>query len=292
MLRAFFSTWNFPPVVCSALVVVGIIYTVGFLRIRRTRPRIFESWRWWCFIGGLFALFIAVSSPLDTFDDRSLTVHMGQHFVLMSVAPPLIVFGAPVVPLLRGLPRMFVRPVLGPLIRMRWLRGFFHELVRPRWAWLLMNLSYVCWHVPAAYNATLANETIHNCEHACFFFTNVLFWWPIILPWPSRFRGSRWVLVPYLMLADIVNTGVSGMLVFSGRVLYPSYALQKPMFGLTPLADQAAAGSFMWVFGSIAFLVPIFIITYRLLAPRRRSGRYRRTQPRLSSQSAGNLRAP
>ena len=224
MFRSFFAVWDFPPVVCAELALISLIYTLGFLRIQKTRPRQFPSWRWYCFMGGILALVVAVSSPLDTFSDRLLVVHMGQHFVLMSIAPPLIVFGAPVVPMLRGLPRWFVRPVLGPLIRIRWLREFFHALVQPKVAWLLMNLVYIGWHVPAAYEAALANENIHNIEHACFFFTSVLFWWPIIEPWPSRFRGSRWILLPYLLAADVVNTGISAFLVFSAGWFIPATA--------------------------------------------------------------------
>ena len=269
MFRSFFAVWDFPPVVCAELALVSLIYTLGFLRIQKTRPRQFPSWRWCCFMGGILALVVAVSSPLDTFSDRLLVVHMGQHFVLMSIAPPLIVFGAPVVPMLRGLPRWFVRPVLGPFIRIRWLREFFHALVQPKVAWLLMNLVYIGWHVPAAYEAALANENIHNIEHACFFFTSVLFWWPIIEPWPSHFRGSRWILLPYLLAADVVNTGISAFLVFSGRLVYPSYGAQPRMFGISALADQAAAGAFMWVIGSIVFLIPAFAITMQLLSRRR-----------------------
>ncbi len=248
---------------------MALLYTVGFLRIRKTRPWQFPAWRWWCFQGGIAALVIAVSSPLDTYSDQLLVMHMSQHFVLMSVAPPLVLLGAPVVPMLRGLPRGFVRGVLGPLIRVSWLRKFFHGLVQPKTAWLVMNISFLAWHVPAAYEAAVANENIHNCEHACFFFANLLFWWPLLEPWPSRFRGSRWILLPYLLAADVVNTAISAFLVFSGRVVYPSYALQPRLFGLSPLADQAAAGAFMWVAGSTVFLIPAFVITLQLLSPRR-----------------------
>lgn len=266
MLHTVFADWDFPPLVCTALALVALIYTTGFLRIRKTRPFLFPDWRWASFLSGVLALVVAVSSPLDTFSDKLLTIHMAQHFVLMSIAPPLIVLGSPVVPMLRGLPRWFVRPVLGPLIRRRWLRAFFHGLVQPKPAWLLMNLAYISWHVPGAYEAALANENIHNFEHACFFFTSVLFWWPVLAPWPSRFRWSRWILLPYLLAADIVNTGISAFLVFAGRVIYPSYAVQPITFGLTPLQDQAAAGAFMWVLGSIVFLIPAFTITMQLLS--------------------------
>ena len=260
--------WDFPPIVCALLILTAIIYARGWIRIRRTRPQIFPAWKLACFLGGIAALIVAVASPLDTLGDRLLFMHMGQHYVFMSVAPPLIVLAAPVVPMLRGLPRWFVRHVLGPLLWVRSLRRFLHELVGLRPAWLLMNLSYLGWHVPAAYELALRSEAWHDCEHACFFFTSLLFWWPIIEPWPSRFRSSRWLLLPYLLSADIINTGVSAFLVFSGRVLYPSYAVEPRPFGISALSDQAAAGAFMWVFGSTVFLVPVFIITMQLLSRR------------------------
>jgi putative membrane protein len=66
---------------------------------------------------------LAVASLLDTLDRVLLSAHMGEHFLLMSVAPLLLLLGALQVPLLRGLPRNFVRRVLGPFFRMHWLSG-------------------------------------------------------------------------------------------------------------------------------------------------------------------------
>jgi cytochrome c oxidase assembly factor CtaG len=94
-----------------------------------------------------------------------------------------------------------------------------------------------------------------------------MFWWPIIRPWPSRPLQSRWVLIPYLLLADMLNTGVSAFLCFAGRLLYPSYdAIPRP-FGLSALNDQAAAGAFMWVCGSIVFLLPVLVVITQVLSP-------------------------
>jgi cytochrome c oxidase assembly factor CtaG len=76
---------------------------------------------------------------------------------------------------------------------------------------------------------------------------------------------SRWVLIPYLLLADIVNTAVSAMLCFSGRLLYPSYDTIPRPFGLSALNDQVAAGAFMWVFGSAVYLVPAVVIVAQIL---------------------------
>jgi cytochrome c oxidase assembly factor CtaG len=266
---ALVTQWDIPWAVTCALMVTAAIYVRGWLRIRRTRPAQFPRWRMLAFLGGIVALFVAVASPLDTFAESLLFMHMAQHFVLMSIAPPLIVLGAPVAPMLRGLPRWLIRG-LRPLFA----RGIPHHagrfLTRPRVAWLAMNLAYVGWHVPRAYEFALASENWHNCEHACFFFTSVLFWWPVIAPWPFRQNYSRWILLPYLLLADLVNTGLSAFLCFSGRLLYPSYGAVPRLFGLSAINDQAAAGAFMWVAGSTVFLVPAMGIVLQMLSPRRR----------------------
>ncbi len=275
---ALFTTWDIPWLVTAALVVTAAIYVRGWVQIRKTRPEIFQNWRLACFLGGLLAIFVAVAGPLDAFADRLLVMHMVQHFFLMMIAPPLIIFGAPVVPMLRGLPRWLMRRGLRPLFS----SGIPHRigafLTRLRVAWLAWTIAFVGWHIPRMYELALANENIHEYgEHACFFLTCLMFWWPVIAPWPFRqasdtgHRDSRrWMLIPYLMLADIVNTGVSAMLCFSGRVLYPSYAEQTRLFGLSALNDQIAAGAFMWVMGSMMYLIPGVLITMQLLSPKRR----------------------
>lgn len=272
-LQSVLRNWDIPPWTTLALLLAAVVYVRGWLLIGRTRPEQFPEWRLACYLGGLFSIFLAVASPFDTLDGRLLSAHMVQHFLFMSVAPPLLLLGAPQVPLLRGLPRVFVRRVLGPLFRIHWLRRIGQFMVSLKPAWLLMNVAYIGWHVPAAYELALRSENWHNVEHACFFFTSVLFWWPILRPWPTRQKQLRWALLPYLLAADIVNTGLSAFLCFAGRPIYPSYALQTNPLGFSPLNDQAAAGAFMWVFGSTVFLIPAFWITMQLLSPKKKNRR-------------------
>jgi cytochrome c oxidase assembly factor CtaG len=268
---ALITQWDIPWAVTIALIVTAAIYIRGFTRIRRTRPAQFPAWRCAAFLAGIIAIFVAVASPLDTFAEQLLFMHMAQHFVLMSIAPPLIVLGAPIVPMLRGLSRPIIRRVLRPLFASHLLPRAGAFLTRPRIAWLAMNLAYIGWHIPRAYEFALASENWHNCEHACFFFTSLMFWWPVIAPWPFRQNYSRWILLPYLVLADLVNTGLSAFLCFSARLLYPSYAAVPRPFGLSALNDQIAAGAFMWVAGSIVFLIPAMALVLQLLSPRRRA---------------------
>jgi cytochrome c oxidase assembly factor CtaG len=79
-------------------------------------------------------------------------------------------------------------------------------------------------------------------------------------------------------MADLQNAALSDFLIFSERILYPSYAAVPRPWNLSVIDDQAAAGIIMWVPGSAIFLVPVGLLVIRLLeAPR--TGRARFSYP-------------
>ena len=264
--------WSWPLVPLVSLLLVTAVYLRGWRLARRTRPDELPAWRAGCFLAGILSLWIAIASPIDALDDFLLSVHMIQHFILMSVAPPLIVLGAPTVPMLRGLPRWLIRKPLHPFFAAPAMQKVVHALGHPAVAWLAMNIAYLGWHVPAAFELTFRSEHWHDFEHLCFLLTSVAFWWVVLQPWPSKARWPRWAVIPYLLSADLVNTILSALLTFSGRVFYYSYAQAPRVSTLTPLQDQAAAGSEMWVLNSIVFLIPAVALTVRLLSPRALQG--------------------
>ncbi len=268
LTRGVLKDWSWPLLPLSGLVLLAVVYLRGWRLARRTRPTELPGWRAACFMGGVLSLWIAIASPIDALDDYLLAAHMIQHFILMSVAPPLIVLGAPAVPLLRGLPRAVIRRVLRPFFASRAMHKVVHAVSHPAVIWMAMNVAYLGWHAPAAFELTFRSEAWHNTEHLCFFLTSVAFWWVVLQPWPSRARWPRWAVIPYLLGADLVNTILSALLAFSGRVLYPSYAQAPRVCSLTPLQDQAAAGSEMWVLNSLVMLLPAVVITMQLLSPR------------------------
>jgi len=262
-----FSDWSPPLGQTLVILVTAALYLHGWLLIRRTRPAQFTDLRVASFLGGLAILWLATASPLDGFADVLLTAHMVEHLLLMSAVPMLLLYGAPVVPLLRGLPAPLMRWVAGPLLRIRLLRRFAHWLVSPAIAWLAMNIAYLAWHVPAAYDLALENEALHGVEHLCFLFTSLLFWWTIFRPWPARPHPADWGSLLYLALSDIVMTMLSGFLTFCDRPVYPYYVNHPNPIGLPVLEDQVLGAVIMWVLGSFAFLVPAMVITVRLLSP-------------------------
>lgn len=278
-----FAAWSFPAVPFLALALALALYLRGWQRARLTRPHELPYWRAYCFVGGIAAVWVALASPIDALDDYLLAAHMIQHFILMSVAPPLLVLGAPAVPLLRGLPRFLIRFPLSPLLAARWFQAIVRFLTHPVFAWLAMNVSYLAWHAPRLFELTFTSENIHEFEHACFFSTSLLFWWVVIAPWPSHPRWPRWTVVPYLLSADIVNTILSATLAFSGKVLYPSYAAAPRVYpALDPLKDQIAAGAEMWVLNSLVMLIPAMVLIVHLLRPRAFRVHSAQERPRVS----------
>lgn len=263
--RAIFAEWTPPIILTVTLIVIGLVYTRGWFAIRRTRPSQFPPSRLVYFLAGLAVIWLAIASPLDGFADVLLSAHMVEHLLLMSFAPPFLLLGYPVVPLLRGLPRGIVVSLLGPLFRATTLRQLGHILTAPLVAWLAMNLVFLGWHVPAAYDFALEHERWHEFEHLCFLGTSILFWWPVIRPWPTRAAYSGWLLLLYLVMADVVNTILSAFLVFCDRPVYPYYSREPNLFQISPLFDQRAGAVAMWLIGSLVFLVPAAILTIRLL---------------------------
>jgi putative membrane protein len=105
-------------------------------------------------------------------------------------------------------------------------------------------------------------------EHASFLATGLLFWWPVVQPWPAISRLPDFSIILYLFLATLPCDILSGLLVFCDRVVYPVYFSASHPFGFSPLADQQCAGALMWTCVTIVYLVAGAILTMRLLEPR------------------------
>jgi cytochrome c oxidase assembly factor CtaG len=280
---AVFRSWELNPWVLIPTFLIGFLYARGWRQLYRRAPHRFGLPHLMAFYAGLITILVALLSPLDAFAGWLLTVHMIQHLLLMMVAPPLILYGAPYLPLLAGLPLNFVKNGVAPFLASPMLRKVGSFVAHPVFCWSAFIFTSLAWHVPPMYELALRSTTWHTVEHICFVTTALLFWWPIIQPWPWVARVPRWTSIPYLFVADFQNTALSAFLMFYERVLYPTYDSVPRITGMTALEDQAAAGAIMWVAGSIFFLIPTGLITIEVLSSRRTSvphPRERAAQPR------------
>jgi cytochrome c oxidase assembly factor CtaG len=214
---------------------------------RRASGSPIPAWRAASFFAGLTSVLVAVAAPIGTGDERLLTFHMVQHLLLMTIAPPLIFLGEPV--------------------RMLWRRPIPR---RPRATattslaacWIPATATLIGWHVPAAFAVALRSPTWHAVEQASFLVAGLLFWWPVVQPWPSR-QEPRWSTVLYLFLATLPCDALSAFLVFSDRVAYPVYLSTGS--GLAALGDQQCAGALMWTCVTVAYLVAGVVVSMQLL---------------------------
>lgn len=253
------STWALDPVPSAGVVVAGGLY----LHAWRTRPHRPGRGRTGDVHGGLLrprplafglgllTLVVALDGPPDVFSGSSFLAHMVQHLLLQLVAAPLLLLGGPVAVVLRADPPWFRRRVLVRLLRSRWVQ----LLTNPVTTLAAFAAVLVGSHLSPLYELALQHEGVHELEHLGYFVTALLFWWPAIGVDPAPRRMAHPARLLYLFLAMPVMAFLGVAIAGSRHVLYAAYLADPPPWGATPLADQRAAGTLMWV-GAMFTVVP------------------------------------
>jgi len=241
-------------------------YMRGWLRLRSRSAEGVGAWRATGFLLGLVLIWIAVASPLSWGDAHLLTVHMVQHLVLMSLAPPLIWLADPVRRLTCALPSRLTESVVLPIARWRPIQRLGRLLGHPFVCWVAATTALVAWHVPALLTLSMQSNAWHAIEHASFLAGGLLFWWPVVQPWPTSSTERPWSIVLYLFLATLPCDVLSGFLVFSERVAYPVYLSAPRHASVSVVDDQQLAGALMWTAVTIIYLVAAVIVATRSLS--------------------------
>jgi cytochrome c oxidase assembly factor CtaG len=193
------------------------------------------------FLAGLLALWIALASPLAHLDHEQLTAHMVQHLLIMTVAAPLLLWGV------RNMTQFAIK-------------------VHPAVCWLAGTGVVMWWHIPAIFDLGMSSAAWHAIEQGTFLVAGLLFWLPVMEPWPGG--TSRWSGPLYLFLATLPCDALSAFLTFCGHAVYRSYLTEPGLMRTAVLLDQACAGALMWVWVTFAYLFPAVAITLRILSPR------------------------
>jgi cytochrome c oxidase assembly factor CtaG len=230
------------------------VYLQGWLHVRRSLPSAARVWRPVAFLGGLLALWIAVGSPLWSLDEKMLVVHMAKHLLVMAVAAPLLLLGAPHLPLVY------------PFVHWPPVARVTRVLTHPVFCWLSATFAVMVWHVPDIFELGMRSHWWHLVEFASFFGGGLLFWWPVIQPW-QRARWSRWSIPLYLFLATLPCDVLSAYLTFCDDVVYRPYLGASPASTVAALQDQQVAGALMWVSVTFVYLLPAVVITLQMLSP-------------------------
>ena len=253
---------------CTATIVfAAAVYLRGWLHLHKASDAPIPVWRAASFLLGLLAIWVAVASPVSVSDQRMLTAHMIQHLLLMTIASPMIWLGSPLLAVWNGLPRCLQNMVL-PMIRQPVVARIGTGMTRPAFCWMAASAALVVWHVPAIFDLGMQSETWHVIEQASFLATGLLYWWPVIQPFRRKSAEPPWTILVYLFLATLPCDVLSGLLVFSDRVVYPAYLCTPKQAGFSALEDQQCAGALMWTCVTVVYLAAGTILAMGLLSPR------------------------
>jgi putative membrane protein len=280
------TSWSVPLPLTIVSTLVAFLYLRGWRHLCSVAGGAIPVWRAASFGAGVSLIWLAIGSPFAMLDEQLLTAHMAQHLLLMSIAPALILIGAPVMPLLHGLPQPLVQSVVSPIFRWHMSQSIGRVLSQPAVCWLAATAALVGWHIPAVFNLALQSQGWHVIEHGSFLLAGFLFWWPVIQPWPSVPVWPRWSILLYLFSATLPCDILSAYLTFCDRVVYPAYLSVPRLFGLSALEDQECAGALMWTCVTIILLVPAAQITLQLLAPNPDSHEFEKLGMRAASSKS------
>jgi putative membrane protein len=247
-----------------ALSIVGIVYLHRWLSVAMLVPGSVKGWRAWSFFVGLLLVRFGLGSSLSFLDHDLLTAHMVQHLLLMTLAPPLILLGAP----LKLLPQRPVQKLVKRIARpLRWTpMRQLGRMLNPAVGWFAAAGALVVWHIPAMFMLGLRSQTWHGIEQASFLLTGLLFWWPVVEPSRNNVKWPESSILLYLFLATLPCDILSGFLVFCDRVVYPVFLSSPHSFGLSALEDQQCAGALMWTCVTVVYLIAGGVFTARLLS--------------------------
>ena len=200
--------------------VLALLYLFLAGRYGTTRDRAVS------FTAALVLLAVAFWSPIHHLGLHFLlSAHLLQNVILAEWAPLLAVLG--------------ISPAMAAAASRL---SAWRLLTQPAVALTIWLGSYYVWHIPAVYDAALRHQgSLIHLEHACYFGTGVLVWWPLVQDAPRRLpSGMR---AGYAFAAFVLAAPLGLLLALLPRSIYSYYVAARPrVWGLTPLGDQELAG--------------------------------------------------
>jgi putative membrane protein len=253
--------WTLDPLLTIPLGLALVIYLVGW---RRLAVRASQSPRGApLFLSGWLVLALALVSPLHEAGERSFTMHMIEHELIMLVATALLAASSSGGVLAWGLPRP-LRSALGGSWKSP-LSAAWKRLTEPVTATAVQAVVLWVWHAPPLFDRALDSFGWHIAQHSCFFVSSLLFWWAMLNP---RGRTSGYgVSAACLFATSLIGGALGALMSFSSSPWYADYAaMGMTGIGLDPTDDQRLAGLIMWIPGGLVHGAAALFLLYRWLS--------------------------
>ena len=208
----------------------------------------------------MLVLFLALQSPIDPLAEHYFFVHQIQHLMIRMMGPLLVLLGAPLTPMLRGLPLWLLQGGVRSVVRRGWVRHAYYRLTNPVVAVGIFLGALYLWQVPFLHDLAVRNDLVHELMHATMLFSGFLFWWLVIDPKPHRSRLHYGLRVLYLGLIVLPNTVLGAAITFSRGLMYWSYSDFPQPIALEGIVDQQLGGLLLWVIGDMMSIVAAGIV--------------------------------
>jgi putative membrane protein len=218
--------------------IVGILYALRAHRLAGT-SRAVPEWRRWCFLGGIVLIVVTLTS-LGSLSDDLFWAHMAEHLVIGDLGTLLLVLGV-------------TGPVLAPVLRIR----FFDRLrilAHPAIAFPLWAVNLYLWHVPYFHVGAVHHAPVHALQHFSFVAFGFNMWMALLGPLPKPAWFGNLARLVYIIAVRLAGAILGNVFVFGGHVFFGVYAAGERAHGISPGADQNAAGAIMMVEGSLLTL--------------------------------------
>jgi putative copper resistance protein D len=244
------TQWQAGPfALCTVAVLIGLAY----LYLRADWQLAAKGRRWprgrvLAFLAGLFAIDLAIQSPVATFTGTYFQAHVVQHLLLMVVAPPLLALSAPSTLMLQTASRR---------TKVAWLKVLrsrpFTVLTHPLVVWALYFGIMFAFFLSSLINVAMHHMFLMDIMNVVFLFGACLYWWPMvgldpIIHWKMGY-GARMVNI----LLGGPPEVILGLAIISS---------QTPIASMYTLASTHAGGGLLWIsteFAIIGGFIPIFL---------------------------------
>ncbi len=257
---AVLTTFAIEPIPLYLLATAAIVYVVLFRKARRNgQARLFPKRKAVSFLAGIAFVTLTVFGPFAAYDHTFLSVHMVQHFSLITIAPPLLLAGAPLTLVLVSVSRKTRKEWIYPVLHSAPFHAFSHPLVGV----VLFALIPTAWYVTPLFEASLDSDLLHYLGYGIFLFAGIHYWWPIIPTNPTRWHMPYPVQLLYLLALVPIHAFLGLLFYEPQQVMYPQLAEISRTWGPSPLLDQQFAGAFMFVAGEALGLTALLIVAFR-----------------------------
>lgn len=264
------TTFAFEPIPVYILLTIGAGYLLVFRAVRSgSQRRLASNGRLISFLTGLLLVLLTVFGPLAAYSSTFLTAHMIQHFVLITIAPPLLLAGAPLTLLLVAAGRRRRDRWLYPFLHARGFSGFTNPVV----GLVLFAVIPVGWYTTPAFEQSLTNVWLHYLGYGVFLFAGIHYWWPVVGVNPSRWNLSHPIRLGYLFALVPIHAFLGSLFYEPSRVIYEDLQALPRYWGPSPLLDQQIAGAMMFIVGEIIGIIATLVAAFRWASADEREGK-------------------